>query len=137
MQPAITHKLMESVFDSLGDVVFCIKDLQGRYQSVNQALVDRVNAVDKSDLIGKTATDVFPASLAKIYSSQDQYVLTHAEPVQDQLEQINNIDGNLGWYLASKFPIFDDHFKLTGLVGISQDLHSPTDRDLELANEHP
>ena len=125
---------MESVFDSLGDVVFCIKDRQGRYESVNQALVDRVNAADKSDLIGKTATDIFPESLAKIYSSQDQHVLTHAEPILDQLEQINNIDGNLGWYLASKFPIFDDQYNLIGLVGISQDLHSPSDRDLEMAN---
>ena len=125
---------MESVFDSLGDVVFCIKDRQGRYQSVNQALVDRVNAADKSDLIGKTAMDIFPESLAKIYSSQDQHVLKHAEPIQDQLEQINNIDGNLGWYLASKFPIFDDQHNLIGLIGISQDLHSPSDRDLEMAN---
>ena len=134
MKSPIPHKLMESVFDSLGDVVFCIKDRQGRYQSVNQALVDRVNAADKSDLIGKTATDIFPESLAKIYSSQDLHVLTHAEPILDQLEQINNIDGNLGWYLASKFPIFDDQYNLIGLVGISQDLHSPSDRDLEMAN---
>ena len=134
MKSPIPHKLMESVFDSLGDVVFCIKDRQGRYESVNQALVDRVNAADKSDLIGKTATDIFPESLAKIYSSQDQHVLTHAEPILDQLEQINNIDGNLGWYLASKFPIFDDQYNLIGLVGISQDLHSPSDRDLEMAN---
>ncbi len=134
MKESIDHRLMESVFDALGDVVFCVKDGQARYQSVNQALVDRVNADEKSDLIGKTAADVFPESLAAIYTSQDRHVLETGEPIQDQLEQITNSDGNLGWYLANKFPILDEQKQPIGLVGISQDLHSPTDRDLEMAN---
>ncbi len=134
MKETIDHRLMESVFDALGDVVFCVKDGQARYQSVNQALVDRVNADEKSDLIGKTAADVFPESLAAIYTSQDRHVLETGEPIQDQLEQITNSDGNLGWYLANKFPILDEQKQPIGLVGISQDLHSPTDRDLEMAN---
>ena len=134
MKETIDHRLMESVFDALGDVVFCVKDGQARYQSVNQALVDRVNADEKSDLIGKTAADVFPESLAAIYTSQDQHVLETGQPIQDQLEQVTNSDGNLGWYLANKFPILDEQNQPVGLVGISQDLHAPTDRDLEMAN---
>ena len=134
MKETIDHRLMESVFDALGDVVFCVKDGQARYQSVNQALVDRVNANEKSDLIGKTAADVFAESLAAIYTSQDQHVLETGQPIQDQLEQVTNSDGNLGWYLANKFPILDEQNQPIGLVGISQDLHSPTDRDLEMAN---
>ncbi len=134
MKETIDHRLMESVFDALGDVVFCVKDGQARYQSVNQALVDRVNADEKSDLIGKTAADVFPEWLAAIYTSQDQHVLETGQSIQDQLEQITNSDGNLGWYLANKFPILDEQNQPVGLVGISQDLHAPTDRDLEMAN---
>lgn len=134
MKETIDHRLMESVFDALGDVVFCVKDREARYRSVNQALVDRVNANEKADLIGKTAADVFPESLAVIYTSQDRHVLDTGEPIQDQLEQITNSDGNLGWYLANKFPVLDEQNQPVGLVGISQDLHSPTDRDLEMAN---
>ena len=134
MKETIDHRLMESVFDALGDVVFCVKDVEARYRSVNQALVDRVNAVEKSDLIGKTAADVFPETPAAIYTSQDRHVLETGQPIQDQLEQITNSDGNLGWYLANKFPILDEQKQPIGLVGISQDLHSPTDRDLEMAN---
>ena len=134
MKENFDHRLMESVFDALGDVVFCVKDRQARYCSVNQALVDRVNAADKTDLIGKTAADVFPSALAAIYTTQDHHVLETGEPIQDQLEQITNSDGNLGWYLANKFPILDDQNEIIGLVGISQDLHAPTDRDLEMAN---
>ncbi|MCH2181872.1 MAG: PAS domain-containing protein [Mariniblastus sp.] len=134
MKETLDHRLMESLFDALGDVVFCLKDEKARYRSVNQALVDRVNATDKSDLIGKTAADLFPEDLAEIYTRQDRHVLDTGEPILDQLEQVTNSDGNLGWYLANKFPILDEQNRPVGLVGISQDLHSPTDRDLEMAN---
>jgi len=134
MQETLDPRLMESLFDALGDVVFCLKDGETRYQSVNQALVDRVNASEKSDLIGKTAADLFPEDLAEIYARQDRHVLDTGEPILDQLEQVTNSDGNLGWYLANKFPILDEQKRPVGLVGISQDLHSPTDRDLEMAN---
>lgn len=126
--------LMERVFDRMGDVVFCTKDRDRRYMSVNRAFVARVNVSGKADLIGKTAKDFFPESLADGYHSQDQTVLENGQEVLDQLEQITNIDGSLGWYLASKFPVVDEQRQIVGLVGISQDLHTPSDRDLEMAN---
>lgn len=124
---------IERIFDCLGDVVFCVKDRTGIYQSVNDAFVERANGRDKSDLIGKTASDLFPAPLAAVYEHQDRSVFQHARPIQDQLERITNSDGSMGWFLASKFPIVDEHQYVIGLVGISQDLNWRSE-DLELAN---
>ena len=126
--------LIEHVFDGMGDIVFCVKDRAGVYTSVNQAFVERVNRNEKSDLIGKTASDFFSEALAAGFNEQDQTVFENARPVQDQLERITNADGTMGWFLASKFPIFDDEKNVIGLIGISQDLNWPTDSDLELAN---
>ena len=126
--------LIEQIFDGMGDIVFCVKDTNGVYTSVNQAFVERVNSDDKTDLIGKTASQVFEPSLASAFNEQDKTVFENGRPIQDQLERITNADGTMGWYLASKFPVFGDDKQIVGLIGISQDLNWPTDSDLELAN---
>ena len=127
-------QLIESLFDAMGDVVYCVKDLQGRYQSVNQAFAERVNVSDKSELIGKTASDLFPNDLASVYNQQDQTVFQESRAIQGLLERIAHHDGSMGWFLASKFPITSEQGVSEGLIGISQDLHTPSDSDLELSN---
>jgi len=128
------NSLVESLFDSMGDVVYCVKDLQGRYQSVNVAFVERVNVKDKVAMLGKTACDFFPPELVELYGNQDQIVFTEGRSIRDHLERITHRDGSMGWFLASKFPLRSDDNKIFGLVGISQDLHTPSDSDLELTN---
>lgn len=125
---------LAAIFDSLVDVVFCIKDRRGTYLAVNAALVSRIEAGSKEDVIGRRAEDFFPAWMARVYDEQDRQVFEQGRPLIDQLEQITNADGTIGWYLASKFPLLDDAGTVPALVGISQDLHTPSDSDLELAN---
>ena len=127
-------KLVEQIFDGFGDVVFCVKDRQGIYRSVNLAFLERVNGNDKSELIGKSASQVFTSALALGFDSQDELVFETGRSIQDQLERITNSDGSIGWYLASKFPVCDESGSIVGLVGISQDLNWPSESDLELAN---
>ena len=126
--------LIEQIFDQMGDIVFCVKNVDGVYTSVNQAFAERVNTDDKSDIVGRTAAQVFEPALAKVFKEQDETVFENGRPIKNQLERITNANGTMGWYLASKFPVFDDKTQLVGLIGISQDLNWPTDSDLELAN---
>jgi len=46
---------------------------------------------------------------------------------------ITNRDGSLGWYLASKFLLFDEEGQRSGLVSISRDLNTPSAGDLKMA----
>lgn len=124
---------VESLFDCLGDVVFCVKDRQGVYQSVNDAFVDRLDGFQKLEVVGKTAHDLFPGSLAIVFEEQDQSVFEHARPIRDQLERITNADGTMGWFLASKFPVFNAQQEVVGLVGISQNLNWGGSAESELA----
>lgn len=134
MSERLPVPLIESAFDALGDVIFCVKDSERRYRAVNQAFADRLDVPDKQDLIGKRAEDFFPETLAGIYAAQDRLVLSSARAVRDQLEQITHRDGSMGWFLADKFPLLDDSGAASGLLGISQNLHTPSDSDLEIAN---
>jgi len=126
--------LLEQVFDCLGDVVFCVKDLHGQYTFVNHAFAERIGVADPDQLIGKQASQYFPAELAKVYDDQDREVIRTGQPLRDQLELISQADGSRGWYLSNKFPLLDSDGNTVGLVGVSQDLNQPSDSDLELAN---
>lgn len=127
-------QLLQRVFDSLGDVVFCVKDTQGRYLAVNQAFADRAGAPNKVAMIGKTAADFFKRELADVYLMQDRELFETGKAVVDQLEKITNVDGTVGWYLANKYPMRDSANEIAGLIGVSQDLHTPSDSELALAN---
>ncbi len=54
---------VEQLFDRIPDVVFFVKDLEGRYRVVNSTLVERCGAASKAELIGRTADndDLFGA----------------------------------------------------------------------------
>ncbi|MBN3585593.1 PAS domain-containing protein, partial [Algoriphagus aestuarii] len=52
---------LQAIFDALPDVVFFIKDREGRYTHVNLTLVRRLGARHREDLVGKTADQVFPS----------------------------------------------------------------------------
>lgn len=128
-------KLLETLFDTLCDVVFCVKDRDGRYLAVNHALVIRVQAPNKPAMVGKRANDFFPAELATAYDQQDQDVFQTGQAVVDQLEQITNPDGSMGWYLTNKFPYHDPTTAdVAGVIGVSQDLHTPSDSELSIDN---
>lgn len=122
----LEHSVAASgLFDVLDDMVFFIKDEHGRYVAVNETLVKRSGMGTKSELIGRTAFEVFPRPLGERYTAQDMHVLATAEPVRAELELHLYPNGNEGWCLTWKQPILNDAGKPIGLTGISRDL-APT-----------
>jgi len=114
---------MEELFDNVDDVVFFVKDERGRYVLVNWTLVTRCGFVKKSDVIGKTAAEVYPPPLGKEYLTQDLHVLESDQTIKDKLELQLYAKGVPGWCLTHKIPIHGDDGSVVGMTGLSQDLH--------------
>ena len=55
---------LERLFDDLPNVVFFIKDCAGHYLAVNKTLVERCAFDEKTALLGKRPSDLFPTALA-------------------------------------------------------------------------
>jgi len=123
---------MEQLFQRLSGVLFCVKDRAGRYLAVNDAFLRRVRVSSRTEIIGRTAREVFPALLATGYEQQDSRVFKEEREMQDRLEMITNPDGSIGWYLSHKVPVRDYHQRVVALAGISRDLHFPADGDPRL-----
>ena len=114
---------LQRVFDDLPNVVFFIKDMDGRYLAVNRTLAERCGLSDKDSLLQKRPSDFYPAALAEHYERQDQRVLKTGKPVIDQLELHLYPDRSRGWCLTSKFPVLDRTTgKIGGIMGISRDI---------------
>ena len=114
---------LERVFDDLPNVVFFIKDREGRYLAVNRALMERCAFSDKSRLLGKRPSDFYPSELAVHYERQDRRVLQGGKPVLDQLELHLYPNRSRGWCLTSKYPVLDEKTQqISAIMGISRDV---------------
>jgi PAS domain S-box-containing protein len=85
-----------------------LKDLQGRYVYINQA----VRGLPGYQSLGKTDAQIWPADLAATYRANDQQVITTKKP----LHTIEHFlyEGKQRCMVGSKFPIFDK----TGAVAL-------------------
>ena len=121
---------IEPLFDALSSVVFFFFFTEARYVFVNQTLVNRCGLKDKTAILGKTSSEVFPHSLGKIYTSQDLQVIRRGKKLTEQLELHLYAKNQSGWCLTYKEPLFDADGNLVGIAGISNDLNVPE-------NTHP
>lgn len=114
---------IEELFDDVDDVVFFVKDDEGRYVLVNRTLTTRCGFKHKSEVLGKTAAEVYPSPLGEKYLEQDLQVLKEKKPIKDKLELQLYPQGVPGWCLTHKIPIISDNGSVEGMTGLSQDLH--------------
>lgn len=121
----VTAALTELLTD-VPHVMFCVKDLDGRYIAVNQAFADRAGRATVTDVVGRTAAELFPAELAESYERQDARVLSTGQALRNELELILRPDGSIGWYVTSK-TILGPPMAPTGIASVSVDLRAPAD----------
>jgi len=117
--------LLEELFDLIPNIVFFVKDVEGCYIGVNRTLAKRCGFSSAGDLIGKTAADIFPGSMGADYLKQDLGLIRSGRKISDRLELHLYSSGRQGWCLTSKIPVFDAGARVSGLIGISQDLQEP------------
>lgn len=115
----------EALFDQLPDIVFFIKDADGRYVAANRTLVERCGLRDKRELLGKRPSEVLGETLGRSYEEQDRTVIRSGQPIVDQLELHVFRSRDIGWCLTSKLPLAGRHGGTVGLVGVSRDLGLP------------
>jgi PAS domain S-box-containing protein len=128
MHPVVAA--LSEVFAGVPHVMFCVKDLDGRYLAVNQAFAERAGRSAPGSVLGLTAGDLFPADLVASYEAQDVHLLATGEPIRNELELILRPDGTRGWYVTTKTRLADERGDALGIVAVSYDLRSgeTTDR---------
>lgn len=117
---------VEQLFDRLPDMVFSVKDVQGRYLLMSEACVRRCGLRSKNDAIGRTAYDLFPRPMADRYARQDERLYRTGRPIVDNLDLTVYRDGSHGWCVTTKEPLRDREGCIIGLACLSKDLIEPS-----------
>jgi len=125
-QLAVDATLLEQLFDQIPDIAFFIKDAAGRYTTVNDSLVERNGLQSKSQLLGRRVSDVIPGDLGRAAAEQDVAVMHSGRPLVDHLELHRRAPQRSCWCLTTKLPMRDASGLVTGLIGLSRDVHAPT-----------
>lgn len=116
---------LERLFDDLPNLVFFIKDPQGRYRCVNRTLVERCGFAHKAALLGRRPGELFPTALASRYEKQDERVMQTGKPLLDQLELHLYPSGRRGWCLTNKYPLITPKTgQPAGIMGVSRDVET-------------
>jgi PAS domain S-box-containing protein len=127
---AHTQHRLQTILDNSTAVIF-LKDIQGRYLLINRRYEDLFH-ISKTDVIGKTDYDLFPAPIAERFQENDRQVLSQRVPLT--IEEQAPHDEGMHTYLSIKFPVDDLDGTIAGVCGIATDI---TDRaELELASRH-
>jgi PAS domain S-box-containing protein len=134
------HELLRSVIEGSTDAVFT-KDLQGRYQLINEVGA-RAVGLPAGQVVGKSDAELFPAQIAQATIARDQAVLAHGQTVT--YEDVEHTATGTRVWLSTKGPLRDGNGKVIGLFGVSRDItrhqrmeaeRSVNDEQLRLALE--
>lgn len=112
--------LMEMIVDLLPDMVF-VKDAESLAFVVVNRQAERLLGLARSDLVGKTDFDFFPAEQAAAFVAKDREVLAGGEIVKIAAEPIDTAYGERILH-TKKIPLSDASGTPRFLLGISEDI---------------
>ncbi|MFA3791172.1 helix-turn-helix domain-containing protein [Aliiglaciecola sp. SL4] len=115
-------KQLVEVFELTPDILFWIKDRQSRVVYANNAYLEHSGFHSRSQVYGKTDTELFAPHLALQYITDDRKLLD-GELITARLEMNLSKDGELGWFSTSKRPLRDKNDKIIGSYGITRHFH--------------
>jgi AraC-like DNA-binding protein len=119
--PALGDEHGESLFDSLDEVQFWVKDVGGRYLRVNRALVRNYGFPDSAAVLGYTDRELFPPHLAEQYVQDDREVLG-GMIIRDRIELVGSAEPGATWHVTSKIPLRDRRGRIVATAGITRPL---------------
>ncbi len=125
--------LLQTVIDLAPAGIF-VKDLAGHYQVVNEKHSKYLNGDGPETIVGKTLYDLYPEEEAERIDALDRKIIETEEGVYSMVEHRVRADQTDAYILFSKVPFRDKSGKVTGLVGITQDITEQKLNELKLKN---
>ncbi len=112
------RNLFETILNSSPDLIV-LKDQKSVYQSVNSAFCEFIGR-PKSEIIGRTDYDLFPAEEAEMYVSDDAKVMETGQP-QILDEEVTGNEG-IKWLQVAKTPVRNIKNDITGILCSVRDI---------------
>jgi len=110
---------LEALFNNIPDLAW-MKDDQGRYSAINEALARFVGR-SRGEIVGRTDAELFPPDLAGKFEDSDRRALQGAVSLH-AMEEVPGPGGAVRLFDTTRTPIYGEHGQPTGTVGIARDI---------------
>ena len=97
-------QVLMPLINGLPNITFFIKNPKAEYVLANQNLLVRSGLQSSSELLGKTAAEVFSSDIGMGFTAQDIQVM-NGYPLYHHLELHLYQSALLGWCMATKIPL--------------------------------
>jgi PAS domain S-box-containing protein len=126
----LSEARLQAFLNNSPAIIF-MKDLEGRYLSVNQEF-ERILRTTQAEVLGKTDLDFLPPEIANILRNNDRQTVSEGKAINFE-ETVEMHDG-VHTYFATKFPIIDINGNPYATGGISLDISDRKQVEIELSN---
>ncbi|MFP2911416.1 PAS domain-containing protein, partial [Pyxidicoccus sp. 3LFB2] len=112
-------QIVSSLVESSQALIF-VKDLQGRFLSINRRFAEVLGIHERESLLGRTDEDLFSPELAERFREGDRHVLETNATCES--EAVYPGPEGLHTYLVQKFPLRDATGVIHAVCGIATDI---------------
>jgi two-component system NtrC family sensor kinase len=116
-----SRQMLQAILDAIPQRVFW-KDRNSLFLGCNQAFATDAGLKDPAEIVGKSDYDLSWKETADLYRADDKQVMDRGEARLNFEEPQNKQDGNRAWLRTSKLPLRDREGKVTGVIGIYEDI---------------
>lgn len=120
---AASIQFARPLFDTLPDILFYMKDCDGRILCANAALAELCGAATTEELARKRGEDIFPVGAAELFAALERRVSQTRRAITDQLILVAPPSGRQAWLLFGSWPMADNGAP-SGVVGLGRILDS-------------
>lgn len=112
---------LNNILDSLNAMVL-FKDKNNTYLTANQAAADFIGK-DKSEIIGRSCTELFGEEAAARYYEADQKVINEGATISEFIEYVQPPTGKVQtWLKTSRVPFYNSKGEVAGIVFCAEDV---------------
>lgn len=121
-------RLHESIVNNTSAVVYS-KSLDGAYLGANREF-ERLFKLKRSEAIGRTDHELFPAEFADGFRANDVAVAEQQKTLV--VEEVAPHEDGDHYYISTKFPLFDEDGVMFAVAGVSTDITDLKQKSAEL-----
>ncbi|MGE9289703.1 MAG: helix-turn-helix domain-containing protein [Puniceicoccales bacterium] len=121
------------LWDLVDDLIFWVKDVEGRFVWCNLALAEYAR-MSREEVLGTLDSDLYFNELALVYMEDDASLVRGGPPIVNKPELVMAAEGVVGWNMTSKYPIHSPEGEVIGTYGMSRPVDQPGDMPAEYAD---
>lgn len=112
------HDMLARILEAVPQAIFW-KDRQSVYLGCNQRFAQAMGLSSPAEVAGKSDYDLIPSrEEAEAYAADDRAVMDLQRTKHHMVESVQRTDGQRLLVDATKLPVFDQHGKVCGVLGV-------------------